>query len=105
MKIMRYVLFIAGIVMAEGAVVYGLYFFAGEFRTVYIIFSLAVVFAMLFYLIYGRYREQIKIRHKNEVRKKYLKTAFTALVVIFSLTAVSVTLTGLYLLALKILRG
>ena len=105
MKIMRYILFIAGIVAAEGAVVYGLYFFAGEFRAVYIIFSLAIVFAMLFYLIYGRYREQIKIRHKNEVRKKYFKIAFTALVIICSLTALAVTGTGLYMIALKVLRG
>ncbi|GEM_PF-2375898 len=105
MKIMRYLSFIVGIVIAETAVVYALYFFAGTSKSLYVIFSLAVIAAIVIYLIYGRYREEVKIKPEGDIRKKYFRRAFTIIIVICTLTACAILFTGTWLLALRICRG
>ncbi len=105
MKLLKYILFIAGIVIVECSIVYGLYFFAGMSKSLYVLFSSAVILFIVFYLIYGRYREEIKIRHKNEVRKKYFKRAFSIVIFICVLTAGAILISGSLFLVSRAFRG
>jgi predicted PurR-regulated permease PerM len=82
----------------EIILVYSLFYFAGISKPLYVIFSIAVIIAICFYLIYGRYREQVKIKSRRGVLKRYLGYVFKIVIVIVSLTAVSVIFTWIFLL-------
>src|SRR5271157_3136055 len=98
MKTVKYIFFILGIIALEIILVYVLFYFAGASKDLYVIFSLAVIIAIAFYLIYGRYRERIKIKNRTWVLNKYKMLAVKIVIAIISITALSIVCTGAYLL-------
>src|SRR5208337_678789 len=101
----KYLLFLSGIVIIEALLVSILYLFAVSLKSIYILFSLAVIAGIVFYLINGRYREEIKIRLKGEVRVKYLKKALSLFAVLFAVAAAAIICAGAWLLISKGLRS
>jgi predicted PurR-regulated permease PerM len=104
MKIFKYLLLIAGIIMLESILVFALYYFAGMSKSLYIVFSLAVILGIAFYLIYGRYREKIKVSRKSEVRKKYLKRTLKIVLFLCILSAFAIIISGAWILIFRAYR-
>lgn len=90
-KTVKYYLIMAAMLGIELFLSYLFFLFATSNNLLYAIFSLALFVGIIFYLVYTRYIEKIKIKDKKEVLSGYSKTARIVVLVIFiSLGAVIV---------------
>ncbi len=97
MKVFKYILFIIAIVVIEALLVYGIFYFAGESKIPYVAFSCAVILALIFYLIYGRYIEEVKVKSRAAVLKKYGIRVLTIFIAVICLGAAAIFFTGILL--------
>jgi hypothetical protein len=71
------------IIGLEIVITFGLFLFVNASKTLYVLFSLLVIFSALFYIFYTRYREKIKIKPRKEVLGRYGKILFSVFTFVF----------------------
>ncbi len=98
MKNGRYFFFFLVLLVVEIVVSFFLFTFAVQLRNEYVIFSIAIIFFIVAYLFYGRFREKIKVEEKKNVLKRYSRNFFVSLLVITLIVVFSIIAFGVYLL-------
>ncbi len=94
MKILKYLFFILAILIFEVVLSYLLFLFSNSSKTLYVLFSLAVLLSLFLYLMYGRYRESIKIHEKKVVLGKYTKRALLFSFIVLILLVIIIIITA-----------
>lgn len=88
MKQIKYYLFIIFVLLLELGITVLLYLFATSLKPLFVGISLLLLLSTLFYLLYSRFLERIKVKPKKEVLAGYRKGILTFCLVIGIILAV-----------------
>jgi hypothetical protein len=98
MKYMKYIAFLAAIVLAELALIYGMFAFVGASKLYFVLASIVLIAGALAYLVVSRHRERSKVKPKAEVWNGYAKVVFVFFSVFLSALAAAVLIRGIVFL-------
>lgn len=87
MNLFKYTLLVIGIVAGEVLLSFGLFKFVETSKQWFIIFSFAVLGAIIIYLVTSRFREKIKITSKKEVLTRYSKNTLSVITFLLAIFA------------------
>ncbi len=85
---LKYFLLMVLFIIVEIGLTYGLYQFVISYKWLFVVFSLLLLIVSIAYIVYGRYREKIKLKPKKEVSDGYKRFFLTAAIIMIGVTAV-----------------
>lgn len=98
MNLIKYVLFVIAIIAGEILLTFGLFHFVEASKQWFIIFTFAVLGAIIIYLVTSRFREKIKITSSKDVLTRYSKNVLSIITFLIAVFAGCVIIKALTLL-------